>query len=54
MLKLLVLMHAHGITNGWGMTVLWTLQEVISILLEFQKEDEKKKLFSVCLLATDL
>lgn len=51
---MLVLMHPHGMTNGWGTTVLWTLQEVISILVEFQKEEEREKLFSVCLLATDL
>lgn len=31
MLKLLVLIHPYGITNDGGITVLWTLQEVISI-----------------------
>lgn len=49
-----VLMHPHGITNGWGITVLRTLQEIISILLVFQKEKEGEKLVLVCLLVTDI
>lgn len=38
-------MRPYGITSDWGITVLWTLQEVISILLDHQK-GERKAVFS--------
>lgn len=37
-------MHPYGITNAWGIAVLWTLQEVTSII-EPQK-GERKAVFS--------